>query len=220
MAWPPFREGPPLTAQRLFRRTFEILRDRGPAALLLTALSDLGYRRMLLLERSLDEEITPVTPRVRVTFSKLEAAETDEYLRFYDAAPRSRLEERFARGDECFAARYEGRLVCVSWVTRTELFIPSMRFRRSLDPTEVYLYDSFTDPAFRGRAVAPALGVYVLEQFRNMGVTRATLAIVPDNVSNLRARAKTCFRPYERIDCLRVGERVWRWHRDKRKRVR
>jgi ribosomal protein S18 acetylase RimI-like enzyme len=181
-------------------------------------LADLGYRRVLLFERWLDEPITPVTPRAPVTFSKLEPAQIDEYLRFHDATSRPRLEERFARGDECFVARHDGRIVCASWATRKEFLMSSMHYRYAVGPSEAYLYDSFADPAFRGRAIAPALGVHVLERFRCAGVTRATLAVHPENVANRRARAKNAFRLCERIDCLQLGNRVWHWHREKRER--
>ena len=33
------------------------------------------------------------------------------------------------------------------------------------------------------------------------------------NLANRRARAKTGFRPYERMDYLRLGPRAWHWHR-------
>ena len=82
-----------------------------------------------------------------------------------------------------------------------------MGCRYMLGPSEAYLYDSFTDPAFRGRAIAPALGVHVLERLRDAGMTRVTMAVAPENAANRRARAKTGFRPFGRMDYVRLGRR-------------
>ena len=61
--WLPQRKGPPLTPGRVWRRGREIVRDEGPSALAFTVLADLGYGRLLLLERFLDEPVSPITPR-------------------------------------------------------------------------------------------------------------------------------------------------------------
>ncbi len=138
----------------------------------------------------------------------------EEYLRIYCDVPRAGLEDRLAKGDRCFVARYEGRIVCVSWVARSEGLIQWIRYRYPVRPSEAYLYDSFTAPTFRGRAIAPALGVHVLERLGDEAVRRATVAMVTENVSNRRARAKLGFRVCGRIDSLRIGRRVWHWHRE------
>ena len=140
-------------------------------------------------------------------------AQIDEYLRFHDADSRAQLEERFARGDECFVARHEGRLVSTSWVSHREHLIRGLRYRYAVGPTEAYLHDSYTAPTFRGRSVAPALGVHVLERLRRAGLARVTMAVSPENVANLRARAKNGYRLCGRIDCLQLGRRVWHWRR-------
>ena len=212
-AWLPQRKGPPLTPRRVWRRAREIWRDEGPTALAFTVLADLGYGRMLLLERFLDEPIAAVTPRVPVVFSTLDPAQIDEFLRFRGEFSRPDIEGLLALGDRCFLARHEGRIVCTSWASTTRLLFQSLGCRYAIGPSEVYLYDSFTDPAFRGLAIAPALGAHVLEQLRAAGLKRATMAVHQHNFANRRARAKTGFRPYERLDYLRLGRRAWHWHR-------
>jgi GNAT superfamily N-acetyltransferase len=169
-----------------------------------------------VLERWLDDPIAPVASRVPLTFSTLEPAQIEEYLRIRSGVPGTQLEERLTKGDQCFVARFEGRIVSVSWIARGEHFIPGLRYRYAVRPSEIYLYDSFTAPTFRGRAIAPALGVHVLEQLRGANVTRVTMAVTRENVSNRRARAKTGFRVCGRIDSFRIGRRTWNWHRERR----
>lgn len=200
--------------RHVWSRAREIVGNEGWSALLFMVLGDLGYRRALLLERWLDGPPAPIDPEIAVTFTTLGPAEIDEYLRFHDEDPREQLEERFARGDQCFLARHEGRIVCASWVSHREHFMRPLSYRYRLGPTDAYLHDSYTAPEFRGRSVAPALGVHVLEQLRLGGTTRVTMAVSPENVANQRARAKTGFRVCGRIDCLRFGKRSWHRHRE------
>ena len=210
------------TPAHVWRRGREIVRDEGWKRLLFVVLGDLGYRRFLLYERRLDEPILPVALRLPVVCEPFQPAAFEEYLRVHPLIPRAQLEERLARGDECYVARTDGRIAAVTWLSRDAHFFRSIGCRYELPAGEVYFYDSFTDPCLRGQGIAPALGVWVLERLRASGVTRAVLAIVPENVANRRARAKTGFRPFMRIDYVRVAGRRWHWHRttDARRRTR
>jgi len=201
----------PRTMRTLWRRAGEILREGGPAGLLFLVLGDLGYRRVLILERRVEDAIAPIDSRTPVEFDELDVTEIDAYLGFYDGDTREEVEARFARGDTCYVARDAGQIVCSSWVARATQLIRFLDFRYEIPPSEVYLYDSYTAAGFRGRSVAPALGVYVLEDLRRLGVKRATLVVVPENTANRRARAKTGFRVCGRITRLRIAGRTWHW---------
>jgi GNAT superfamily N-acetyltransferase len=189
------------------------VRDEGWTRLAFVVLGDLGYRRFLVFERRLDAPIEPVAARLPLMFERLRPEGVDEYLRFHPLAVRAVVEARFARGDVCWMARVDGRITAVSWMAREAHFFPSIGCRYALAASEVYLYDSFAAASMRGRGVAPALGVWVLERLRDDGATRAVVVIVPENAANRRARAKTGFRPFLRIDYVRVGSRHWHWHR-------
>lgn len=202
-----------LSLRHVWRRAYEVVRGEGWSVLAFMFLADLGFRRFLLLERRFDEPIPTITPLVPLAFSELRPAELDEYLRFHDQVPRAQLEERFARGDECFLARHDGRIVSTSWASRADHFFRSLECCYEVGASEIYLYDAFTDPGLRGRAIAPALGVRVLERFRRAGLRRVMVVVVPENAANRRARAKSGFRACERIVYLRLGRRSWHWHR-------
>lgn len=189
------------------------MRDEGWTRLVFVVLADLGYRRFLLFERRLDEPIVPVAVRVPLVFEAFHPAAFDEYLRVHPLIARSQLEERLARGDQCYVARADGRIAAITWISRDAHFFRSIGCGYALPAGAVYLYDSFADPRLRGQGVAPALGVWVLERLREAGVERAVLVIAPENVANRRARAKTGFRPTARIDYVRIGGRRWHWHR-------
>jgi ribosomal protein S18 acetylase RimI-like enzyme len=208
------RNGPPLTPRRIATRGLEILRERGWRSLVFLVLADLGYRRLLLLERDLSEPLPAIEAKIPLDFSVLTPDELGEYLVFHDEDPRHELEARFGRGDECFVARSQGQIVCANWAATNEHTMRFVRYRLRIATGEVYVYDSFTLPAFRGRGVAPALAVHMIEHFRRAGLARATTLIEPENAANLRARAKSGYRVCGRIACLKVGPKIWHWFRD------
>lgn len=206
-SWGWMRTGPPLTPRRVAVRGMEILRRDGWRHLVFLILADLGYRRVLLLERCLSEPANVRSP-APLEFSLLSPDELDEYLAFHDEDPRSELEARLARGEECFVARSGGAIVCANWAVYDEHEVRFLRYRLRLEPGEVYVYDSYTRPDFRGRSVAPALAAHLVERFRAAGLRRALTLIAPENASNLRARAKSGYRVCGRIACLKLGPKI------------
>ena len=213
-AWGWMRNGPPLMPRRIAVRTVETLRQEGWRSLLFMVLADLGYRRLLLLERVLSEERPFLYAQAPLEFSQLEWDELDEYVAFHDEDPRSQLEGRLARGEECFIARSGGRIVCANWAVYDEHTVRFLRYPLRIGPGEVYVYDSYTLPAFRGSGAAPALAAHLIERFLGAGLERALTLVLPENATNLRVRAKTGYRVCGRIACLKLGPRIWHFHRD------
>lgn len=75
------------------------------------------YRRVLLLERTLDGRIPMISPRVDVRIDCLDDTHMAEYLQLQPKGPELLIQNRFSHGHICFAARYEGRLIAVAWTT-------------------------------------------------------------------------------------------------------
>lgn len=197
------------TLPEILRRALEVLRQEGIKSLWFKILGETVYRRMVLMERTLDEPITEVSPRLPVTISLLRDTDLSEYTRFRPEIDPDEIRRRLASGQMCFAAWHEGRIVHAAWVATGHAWIGYLAREITLAPDEVYAYESFTSPDFRGQNVAGARSSYMQQALQRAGYRRILAAIMPENKPAFRPVEKTGFRPIGMIGYLRLGP--WRW---------
>ena len=209
--------GPDWTPATAFRRAVEIHREEGLYALWKKFLGEFGYRRLLYLERLLAEPSPDIQAALTLQISCLQAGDVDDYMAFHNEDPRKQIEHRLSRGDVCFVARADGVIVCASWASEgrnlSEHWIRYVGYALPIAGDEVYLYDSYTSPDYRGLDIAPCLAAWVLDYYRERGYRRTTTAIAPDNRANLRSRAKTGYRVCGSLGYLRTGPWIRHFHR-------
>jgi GNAT superfamily N-acetyltransferase len=200
----------------LVERAFAALRDEGLKSFWFKLLSEFGYRRLLLLERMLAQPVPELAPGLPVRIEVLKECELDEYLAFRPETVRARVIDRLASGHLCFVARHEGRVVSACWTATQRAWTEFLGCEIELAADEVYLFDSFTLPAYRGQGIAPALCLHELRHFQQAGYRRVIRATTPENKPALRAHAKTGFRPGGMIARVKIGpwQRVFqrRWN--------
>ena len=193
-----------------FERALASLRHEGVRTFAWKVASVLGYRRLVRLERMLDEPIPEATPTLPVKAELLGADQIGDYVAARPEANRDEIANRLASGRRCFVLRHQGRIASVCWATTMSCPSPYLRRDVILAVGDVYFTDAWTDPALRGRALAHALCLEQLRHFRDLGFRRALRGTVPENPSALRAHAKSGFRPTALLVSLRIG----RWQRD------
>ncbi|MGH7230649.1 MAG: GNAT family N-acetyltransferase [Nitrospiraceae bacterium] len=198
------------TRSSAWRRIKEILRNEGIRTLWFKALGEMGYRRLLLLDRSVHEPIPDVTAGVPISISLVTQADMAEYLAFRPGTSEVEVRRRLKSGHWGFLARSEGLPVAVTWAAAGEAWSFFLSCHIQLASDAVYLYDSFTRFDVRGRAVSPALGAEILRFFRDAGYRRTVRAISPENTASLRAVRKLGYRPCGRIGHVKIGP----WRRD------
>jgi RimJ/RimL family protein N-acetyltransferase len=191
-------------------RAKEVLREEGVRSLWFKLLGETVYRRLLLLERPLQDAIPAVTARVPVEMSLLQKSEIAEYREFRAETDVSEVQSQLDAGHWCFVARHQGRIVCARWATAERVWIDYLSCELRLAVGEVYIYDAFTRSDFRGQAVSPATSAEMLRYFRTAGYRRMVTTILPENQPNLRAVAKTGYRPYGLIGYVKIGP--WKRH--------
>lgn len=189
-------------------RAMVVLRSEGFKSFWFKLLGEIGYRRLLLLERSLAQPISDFTPRLPVRIDALKESEVADYLAFRPETARTRVSEALWAGQTCFTARHEGRIVSAAWITSRRAWIDYLGCELELDADEAYLSDAFTLPAYRGQGIAPALCLQQLRHLRQAGYRRVIRGTVPENQSALHAHAKSGFRPVAMLGSLRMGP--WR----------
>jgi len=204
-------------------RAFEVLREEGLASFWFKLASALGYRRLILLERSLMQDIPRSEVGLPLQIAMLEPSEVNDYAAFRPGRSREHVLERLRLSQGCFVARYEGRIISACWTATRPTHIAFLNVDFAVATGEVYMFDAFTAPAYRGRGVAVALCLHQLSHFRRAGRHRAMRAVLPENASALRAHMKSGFRPYGLIRTLRLGPWQWTaqqpWHGPRRRDV-
>jgi GNAT superfamily N-acetyltransferase len=156
----------------------------------------------------LPDPIPEVTARVPVVISLLRKSEIAEYVEFRAETDVAEVQAQLDAGHWCFVARSQGRMVTTSWAATNRAWLDYLSRQLRLAPDEVYAYDSFTAPAFRGQNLGPALTAEKLRYFRAAGYRRMVTDILPENRASLRADAKTGYRPYGLIGYVKIGP--WR----------
>ena len=101
------------------------------------------------------------------------------------------------RGDRCFVAREEGTIVSSRWIAGRRAYVEYLGTWLDLEPGEVFLSETFTVPALRGRGVSGAAGTRLAHALAGEGCRRILAGVLTENHAGKRA--------YEKAGYLRVG---------------
>ena len=141
------------------------------------------------------------SPALRETPLTLEygfLAETD------DEDARARLE----RGDRCFVAREAGTIVSSRWIAEGRAFVEYLDSWLDLEPGEVFLSETYTVPALRGRGVSGAAGTRLAHALADEGCRRILAGVLMENHAGKRAYEKAGYRRVGSIGYVGLGP--WR----------
>jgi GNAT superfamily N-acetyltransferase len=202
------------------RRAWEVLREEGLRSLWFHILGETVYRRVVLLERPLGEPIPEAAAATAVEISLLKAGEAEEYAAFHPGLEAAEVRERLARGGRCFLSRHQGSIVNACWTAEGPVWIDYLGCGMELARDEVYVYNNYTDPRFRGRNISAVRAAVMLRHFRELGYRRMIAVVVPENKAAFRSPDKAGYRPIGAIGCIRIGpwRKAWMpvWHRRSR----
>jgi ribosomal protein S18 acetylase RimI-like enzyme len=193
----------------LIQRSSSMLHQQG-IHLLTSKILTTFYRRMFLMVRPLDSMIPYLYPHLAVVFKRLTEKDLCISSRSWSDQYVNSIRAHLARGEQCFAALYEGQIAQVGRVAMGRVYIPYLRRYLMLQPGDVYFYDSFTLPAYRGYGLAPARAAYMMRHYRQEGYRRVVCLVAVENKSGLRSVQKTGYQSVGLYSCLRFGP----WQRD------
>jgi GNAT superfamily N-acetyltransferase len=93
----------------------------------------------------------------------------------------SGIRRRLEAGQWCFVARHKGQIIHACWAATGRVWIDYLGCTLDQGPGEVYQYDSFTAPAFRGHNLAAVRVMVAARYFRQPGYHRLVTVVVPEN---------------------------------------
>jgi ribosomal protein S18 acetylase RimI-like enzyme len=186
------------------------LRGEGLRSFWFKLLAEGGYRRLILLELSLDKAVPEFSPTLPVAIAQLSESELNDYLAFRPETRREDTVGRLRSGQRCFVARRDGRIVGAVWIAVQPLWLPYLGCAIDMAPGDVHAYDKFILPAYRGNGISNALRTHHLRQLQCAGHRRVVVAVLPENASSLRDILKGGYRPFCIIGRIKVGR--WQWH--------
>jgi RimJ/RimL family protein N-acetyltransferase len=198
------------TLRSALARALDVLRREGVRALWFKVLGETVYRRLLLLERELYEPALVLEASVPLEFGFLSEDDLDEYASLRTDRDPNVAAGRLRRGDRCFVARHDGKIVAALWVATGEAEFEYLDRRIRLAEGEAQRYDSFTSPDLRGRGVIAAVGTRLDRELLEENVRRVRGTALPENAAALRALAKGGYRPVGKIGYVKLGP----WRRD------
>lgn len=186
-----------------------ILREQGPRSLWFKVLGETVYRRLLVTELRLPLE--PHAQRLPPAGMKLRVLRDDELgayaeLRGGDDVARASL----ARGERCFGAWLDGRLVATQFVAAGSAYVRPLDRTIALRDGDAYGHSAYAATAERRRGLGTQATVAVAAALEREGFTRIVGVLDPENVPGIRMSERAGYRVVGKIGYLKLGP----WRRD------
>ncbi|MCI0546237.1 MAG: GNAT family N-acetyltransferase [Candidatus Rokubacteria bacterium] len=168
----------------------------------------IGVSTLWLYERRLDLPAFPVALPPEVELAVLDSSPA---ARETGLAWHAEAEARLEAGQACAIARRGEDIIAYCWLTCAPAWAGEIGRLVVPGPTEVYLYDAFTVPDWRGRALFPALLGRLVTFAHGQGRERALIFVLAGNHASRRAIERAGFEKFAAVSRIGVGplEHVW-----------
>ncbi len=191
-------------------RMLRVYREKGVGGVWFGILSRAGYRRLVVLERRLDEPLAAFRPGAAVEIRPLRRDDQDAFMALGQTSA-AVFHDRLDRGHQCWGAWCAGGLRNIGWLAFKEAWVEYLGCRLILADGVVYFYGAFTHPQYRGLGLTATRAAACLRAVREQGYWLALCAVQPENPSAFSPVLKL---GYRRIGVLgSVGFGGWRWSR-------
>ena len=123
---------------------------------------------------------------------------------------RSIIEERLARGEKIFIAYHQNSPVAYLFAAANDCWIGEIDDWLVVARNEIYLYDAFTSPEYRGRGIYPFLIYRAVDYFRKKSYRYIMIFATASNCESIRGIEKCGFRCYEIVNYRNfLGWKSW-----------
>jgi len=118
--------------------------------------------------------------------------------------------ERYAKGDMIVAAYLEKKIVAYLFAATTDTWVGEVEDMLRVKSNEVYFYDAFTLPPYRGKGLYPYLLCVAASYFQRQSFSCALIFSAAGNQSSIKGIQKSGFRYYGSVYYRNLfGWRSW-----------
>lgn len=197
------------TLRQALARAIEIGHDDGPKRLWFKILGETVYRRFLVVEDVLERPLPTLESIPDIEIRPIRENEIGEYVSLRSDQNAGEIANRLSRGHRCWVTRFQGRIVAAFWGVCERAFIEALDREFSLASDEIYTYDAFTDPNYRGLHL-PAAGARVRRPIMVAEGFRRCLALLePENEATVRQSRRAGYNLIGTVGYFGIG----RWRR-------
>lgn len=120
--------------------------------------------------------------------------------------------QRLGDGTLCVLGSVDGRAAGLSWAQRERGYIEYLDLSLELNPGVVYGFETYVDPAFRGRGIAQSLLLEKARRMLDLGIHTEVGAIMPENQAGLGMVTGQGRHLPGTLHCLRFGTNKRAWY--------
>lgn len=169
------------------------------------------YRRVVLVSHSHHSDMPPRKFQLPVEIKFLAESHLAAYQQFRPDQSAAEIRARLLRGDRCVCCWHKDQIVDAGWLAVGCVHVPYLNRYLYLNQDDIYHYDSYTDPLYRGYGLYPARTRFVERYTYSEGYRRALGMIAVENKAPLRIMLRHGGQAIAYYHCLRfgVGQLVW-----------
>jgi GNAT superfamily N-acetyltransferase len=154
---------------------------------------------------ALRKAIPAVTPEIAVDIETKKPSALQN-------VPTDVLEKRLKRGDGVFTAHAHTEPVGYIFAAHESAWVGEIDTRLRIKSGDIYFYDAFTYPAYRGLGIYPSLLTYAAHHYRHQGYNTALIFSTAANRASSNAIRRAGFSCYQRIRFYDVwGLKMWHY---------
>jgi len=160
---------------------------------------------VVLYALDLERDLPEVSSDVPLETRELSPSEVDTYLALRPEEDAEGVLARLRDGHVCCATWVGDRIVGCAWVRFDAIWVSEIGKSMSLQPGEVYGYDSYTDPGYRARGAASMRAVALVRHVKRLGYRRLVAYVMSENTAGRVALETLGFVRSGRIRWLHVS---------------
>ena len=178
---PPSKAAPRPTGRLRFAEGRR-LDTAGYASLVGAKLLTTVYRRMLCLVYPLQGRRIPVySAQLEVEFRLLQPDDVAAYKTFRPNVAQRKIERRLEQGHRCFTSWHGEKIIDAGWTATGTVAVPYLGRVLCLEPGDIYSYDAYTLPEYRGYGLYMARNSFTARTNQKEGFKRSVALVAPEN---------------------------------------